>query len=503
MGLISFTPGLLLIAMGNDYAGYLWLHTIGLLVFLRLLFDLFMVRRPLLEPNLASSGLIFSCVMLITFLIPNLLVNRGAGVESYRTLRLEQILTIKTDQARQKDPERGRTTIPGFRPFFELTDRINQIFIPPPKIQDEVISDEAFRTVSLTTSADEDRLNLTDLPISPEDQAILAFHQRRSSGSGLFLEGEVSDKFGAQSDSSDPGTVVTPPEIAPGESVILPPDSESEAAPTESRAPDVQSFNLMIAREADNHLQAKEPPLFDEVLLTIFVIMAQFGIVFGMIAVGHCHFGNLRTGLAAAMVYLLLPYVNQMTGRLDHALPGMLLVLAVAIYRRPVFSGFFIGLAGSLVYYPFFLLPLWISFYWKRGAHRFVIGVISAVLLMGLLLLLSPQSLGTYAEQLSGMFGLHSMIIHDPVGIWSFVPTYYRIPIIALFFVVSFGLILWPTQKNLATLISCSALIMLGVQFWQGNCGGLYMGWYLPLLILTLFRPNLEDRVAAVTVVEV
>ena len=33
---------------------------------------------------------------------------------------------------------------------------------------------------------------------------------------------------------------------------------------------------------------------------------------------------------------------------------------------------------------------------------------------------------------------------------------------------------------------------MLATQFWHANQGGLAMGWYLPLLILTIFRPNLE-----------
>ena len=31
---------------------------------------------------------------------------------------------------------------------------------------------------------------------------------------------------------------------------------------------------------------------------------------------------------------------------------------------------------------------------------------------------------------------------------------------------------------------------------WLASNGGLYMAWYLPLLILTVFRPNLDDRVA-------
>ncbi|MBL9123165.1 MAG: hypothetical protein JNG90_06000, partial [Planctomycetaceae bacterium] len=55
---------------------------------------------------------------------------------------------------------------------------------------------------------------------------------------------------------------------------------------------------------------------------------------------------------------------------------------------------------------------------------------------------------------------------------------------------------LWPARKNLGTLLSCSAAVMLGTQFWHGQEGGLYIAWYLPMLLLTIFRPNLEDRVA-------
>jgi len=63
-------------------------------------------------------------------------------------------------------------------------------------------------------------------------------------------------------------------------------------------------------------------------------------------------------------------------------------------------------------------------------------------------------------------------------------------------------LALWPAQKNLGTLLSCSAAVMLGSQFWHANHGGVYMAWFLPLLLLTVFRPNLEDRVADTAVTE-
>ena len=76
------------------------------------------------------------------------------------------------------------------------------------------------------------------------------------------------------------------------------------------------------------------------------------------------------------------------------------------------------------------------------------------------------------------------------------------IPVFAAFVVLCGSLALWPPQKNYGTLLSCSAAVMLGTQFWHAPDGGIYMNWYLPLLLLTIFRPNLEDRVALTAVTE-
>ena len=83
---------------------------------------------------------------------------------------------------------------------------------------------------------------------------------------------------------------------------------------------------------------------------------------------------------------------------------------------------------------------------------------------------------------------------------WAISPTMapYRIPVMVAFVALSLSFVLWPAQKNLGTLLSCSAVVMLGTQFWHAQ-GEMYMGWYLPLLLLTIFRPNLEDRIAVTT----
>ncbi len=242
-----------------------------------------------------------------------------------------------------------------------------------------------------------------------------------------------------------------------------------------------------------------EPDRVYVVLARVLAISAQLGILTGIIGIGYRHFNNPHAGVGCAMLYLLLPYTAQTTGRVDHALPAALLVWAVLSYRRPYIAGFFLGAAAGLVYYPLFLLPLWVSFYWQRGVGRFAGGTATAlVVMMGLLMLNYQAANGeSLSKQLMQMFGLGMPAMDQLRGIWGlgWEPTY-RLPVLVAFLILSGFLAVWPAQKNLGTLIGCSAALMVGTQFWHAYGGGLYMAWFLPLLLLTIFRPNLEDRVA-------
>jgi hypothetical protein len=228
-------------------------------------------------------------------------------------------------------------------------------------------------------------------------------------------------------------------------------------------------------------------------------ILSHLAVVLGLVLIGLRHFDNIRAGISAATLYLLLPYTAQMTGHVDHALPAALLVWAVAAYKFPLLAGVLIGVASGVIYYPLFLLPLWCGFYWQKGLYRFILGVFAS---WGVLIGVSAFLLhGTTAfwESLKAMFGWSNLTAASTdAGFWAFSDSIapYRIPVMVAFFVLSLGFALWPTQKNLGTLISSSAAVMLGTQFWHLDRGGIYMGWYLPLLLLTVFRPNLEDRVA-------
>ncbi|TWT53924.1 hypothetical protein Pla22_15580 [Rubripirellula amarantea] len=231
-------------------------------------------------------------------------------------------------------------------------------------------------------------------------------------------------------------------------------------------------------------------------------IAAQLAIVTGIVLFGNRHFGNLKAGVGCATLYLLLPYTAQMTGRVDHAIPAALLLWALLCYRRPLIAGGFIGLAAGLVYYPLFLLPLWFSFYWQRGAKSFLLGFLATLAI--LVFALSLDQSASLSEHLQRMFGLFNpnKDASELRGFWSLgLEPIWRLPVIVAFVILCVFFAIWPVQKNLGTLLSGSAAVMVAAQFWHGYGGGLYIAWFLPMLLLTIFRPNLQDRVATKMVI--
>lgn len=270
------------------------------------------------------------------------------------------------------------------------------------------------------------------------------------------------------------------PEIGPGY-VLL------SALPQISTTPQISSNGVLIPEGARGS--------FPLSLARVLAIGANLTLVFCILAIGYWHFGNFKTGVGAVTFYLLLPYTAHMTGRVDHVVPSALLLLAVLMYRQPFVAGLFLGCAAGVVYYPFSLLPLWCSFYWQRGIKRFAGGfAVSITALVIAMIFLHPNNL---SQDLSYMFGLKQVAMNGMDGIWGlgWYPVM-RIPIIVVFVLLSLSFVVWPAQKNLATLLSCSSAIMAATQFWHGFGGGLYMAWFIPLALLTIFRPNLDYCIA-------
>lgn len=238
----------------------------------------------------------------------------------------------------------------------------------------------------------------------------------------------------------------------------------------------------------------------------VMAILSNVLIVAGMILIGARHFDNLTAGIAASTMYLMLPYTAKWSGSVEHVLPASLLVWAAALYRRPLAAGALIGMASGTIYYPIFLLPLWCSFYWERGVKRFLGGFLIAIGALVISLALTAGSPERFLTHLYQMFGVRLPLQENLQGIWrseeGFWNGVYRLPILFAFICLALSFVTWPARKTLGTLLSCTAALMLGAQFWHAHEGGIYVAWYLPLLLLTIHRPNLEDRVATATVAE-
>ena len=137
-------------------------------------------------------------------------------------------------------------------------------------------------------------------------------------------------------------------------------------------------------------------------LLTgLLAILAHLAVVLGMVLIGYRHFDNVHTGVAAACLYLMLPYTAEHTPEVGHVVPAALLVWAVEGYRRPFLAGVLLGLAAGLIFYPLFLLPLWAGFYWRRGLIRFAAGFCLALALLIASLALTSASLAPSSSSCS------------------------------------------------------------------------------------------------------
>ena len=362
-----------------QFTGYVWLFVISGALMARMLADPFMIRRPLLEPNLEFSGLTFLTIVLLFFLIANI-VAASASQEDIRVA--EKGKDLATAQAPETNPVSSKG--PGYSLLFLF-------------------------------------------PVVP-----------------TFVTDKHNEELTAE----------VPTGSAPNTSMVI--------------------------------------------VTKVMAIFGQLAIVVGIYLIGFQHFGNTRMGIGIVTLYLLLPYTAEMTGRIIHILPAAAMVWAVVCYRRPYWAGTFLGLAMGLAYYPLFLLPLWFSFYWHNGLRQFFVGFLTLILVLAVTLVFTSSDIAQFGQNLQIMFGIWTPIMDGLTGFWEEGATdsSYRIPVMATFFCLSVSFAAWPAQKDLGTLLSCSAALMLAVQFWNGFGGGLLMAWYLPLTLMTMFRPNLEDRTA-------
>jgi uncharacterized membrane protein len=234
--------------------------------------------------------------------------------------------------------------------------------------------------------------------------------------------------------------------------------------------------------------------LFENYAARAIAIFSHLLVFLGLVFVGRNLFGDVQLGLGMATLYLLLPCTAFDVAEVNHVLPAALTLWALVAYRRPMVSGALLGLACGIMFFPVFLIPLWAAFYGRRGFFRFS----AALLLIGSVVCttvaLTSSGPGSFFSEITGTIHPEILSLETPEsvdGFWLHSHPYYRIPIIVSFFLLLIGLTFWPRRKSVEHLVSASAAIITATQFWYPQQGGVYVLWYLPLLLVAMFRPRL------------
>ena len=267
-----------------------------------------------------------------------------------------------------------------------------------------------------------------------------------------------------------------------------------------------------LPKQIEKAIQPMAPPDVDDSRLYLWAerglaLLCHLSVVVALVLIGWRHFDDVRAGMSAATFYLLLPYTFLLlpdsplgVGRWDHAWPMSLMLWAVFCYRRPVLSGMFLGVATGTAFFLLVALPVWLSFYRYRGATRFLVSfVVSALLglavLGGLLWINGELPSGLRSDWTTFDWQPWKHPAATTPGFWRFarMPAAYRVPVVFATMVLVIGSAFWPTPKNLAHLIALSAATLISIQFWYADRGGVYVLWFLPLLLLLVFRPNLSS----------
>lgn len=228
-------------------------------------------------------------------------------------------------------------------------------------------------------------------------------------------------------------------------------------------------------------------------------------------------FGDSRLGLALVALYVGSAYVQgiggerwQITGMgfISHIAPAAVTLLAFALRERPLWAGAMLAIAAGVLFYPAFLFPLWLGYYfWRRkGWLPFAAGFLSVCLVIGASVLAfteagpnetvlqvihestvgHQESKDAYGSSTFSFWGTHPRL----AGFWQqpLIPGFYLLKpafLVFLIFVgVTFFLARGRTAPQFAFLI---AAVPIAIQLWKSHAGGTYVEWYLPFLLIGLF----------------
>jgi len=233
----------------------------------------------------------------------------------------------------------------------------------------------------------------------------------------------------------------------------------------------------------------------EEFLARTLVVFAHTCVVLGLMYIGRKHFNSMQLGVSMSCLYLLLPCTAFNVHQLSHVIPAACLTWAVAMYRKPAVAGVLLGAACGTLFFAVFLLPVWAVFYSRKSRVRFGVSLAAVAAVLMLAVALTSENTDSFVNKLVmtanwsvyRLFDAASPLPQQPIG-----TIFLRITLAALFFVLLVAMTVIPRKRNLENLLANSTALIVMAQLWYPDDVGSYVLWYLPLMLIVVFRPRLD-----------
>jgi hypothetical protein len=204
---------------------------------------------------------------------------------------------------------------------------------------------------------------------------------------------------------------------------------------------------------------------------------------------------------------------------ISHIAPAALTLVAFALLHRPAWSGVALASAVGALFYPVFMLPAWVGYYWGRHdeLRRFLAGFGIASLLIGGSVLLQSRPahgrsrLGTILYDTIGHQESPEAYGSSPFGFWGqrqgvrgwlmtpLVATQSMTrPVVLAFFAFAASMLPAARRRTPAQFALIVAAVAMGAQLWKIHATATYVTWYYPFLLLGfLCGPGVRDETHA------
>lgn len=261
-------------------------------------------------------------------------------------------------------------------------------------------------------------------------------------------------------------------------------------------------------------------PTSSQMLLSGFQLLAAWA----LFRIGQ-RLGSDGLGLALAALYCGSAGVlgvggsgDQVTGMtfVSHIVPAAVTLVAFRYIEKPVAAGALLAAAAGFGFYPAFIFPTWLGYYWgesRKAAWQYIAGFGVVSLVVGIWVLVASRPA-------DGM-GLVETIVRDtlghqtdpeaygrtPFGFWGQQTGVWRwliqpmvgesamlSPFFMLYAAFLIGTAIMARNSGLVGLALLTSAATLGANVWKINATGAYLAWYYPFLLIGTLGPGMLMR---------